>query len=53
MSAKKVGGIWFFRAGRLRFSFCVAGRATRVPLAQFAQHAVAAAILGGAIGWWI
>lgn len=24
LSARKVGGIWFFRAWRLRLSFCVA-----------------------------
>ena len=24
LSARKVGGIWFFKVGRLRFSFCVA-----------------------------
>lgn len=24
MSARKVGGIWFFRVARLRFSFCIA-----------------------------
>jgi hypothetical protein len=27
--AKKIGGIWFFRLGRLRFSFCIA----KVPVA--------------------
>ncbi|MFN3612627.1 hypothetical protein [Tepidimonas sp.] len=26
-TARKVGGIWFFKAGKLRFSFCIARRA--------------------------
>lgn len=54
MGARKVGGIWFFRCGRARFSFCLARqRVARSAGLVLAQQFAAAIVLGGAVGWWV
>lgn len=53
MGARKVGGIWFFRCGRARFSFCLARRVARSAGLALAQQFAAAILLGGAVGWWV